>query len=391
MIGRQKKSSRRLLRGGAKADRSDRPLRKPVLRKPAENRHLLKRRSASVWSIDDQATQRRAATDRAQRERTEALRRSVILEPRAKAFLERIETSGVAPVYLLSYDEARELFSYLHEGLAPLRQALVVDTALPVGPIGSVDVRIVRPDSDPRTRPTVIYLHGGGWVAGGKQTHDWLIREIAVAADVTLFFVDYTLAPEMQYPHQNEQAYAVLSHVARYADTFRVDASRIAIIGDGAGGNMAAALTFMAKERNGPKIAFQGLFYPVLSDISENTSYERYADGPMLNLADMAYFFDAYFPSYESRREVTAFPLLASVENLRGLPETLLIVSEHDVLRDEGEQYAHKLYEAGVQVTSVRYNGTVHGFMTLKSLGDAPATRAAIAQIANSLRSAFYQ
>lgn len=310
-------------------------------------------------------------------------------ERRIESVVERFKANGLLPIYLLSYEEVRELFARLHKGMTKHRDAFVVDTVFPGGATGEVDVRMVRSDVDSGKLPIVIYLHGGGWVAGDCEAYDWLIREIAVGADAALFFVEYTLAPELQYPSQNEQAYAVLSYVVDHADELEVDAGRLAVIGDGAGGNMAAAITFMASEREGPKIVLQGLVYPILSDISENASYVRYAEGPLVNLADMDYFFDAYFPSGESREEITAFPLRATIEDLCNLPPTLIITCEHDVLRDEAEQYARNLSEAGVEVTSVRYNGTMHGFMTLGATAGLPVTRAAVAQLVHFLRDGF--
>ena len=152
---------------------------------------------------------------------------------------------------------------------------------------------------------------------------------------------------------------------------------------------MAAAVALMAKERRGPKIAFQALFYPVTDAGFDTPSYARFADGPWLTKLAMEWFWDAYLPDHTARKQPTATPLNASLDELAGLPDALVIVDENDVLRDEGEAYARKLSDAGVRVTSVRYNGTIHDFVMLNALADTPATRGAIAQAVGALRRAL--
>jgi len=169
----------------------------------------------------------------------------------------------------------------------------------------------------------------------------------------------------------------------------RIDPSRLAVVGDSVGGNMAAALTLMARERRGPKIAFQVLFYPVTDADFDTASYTRFADGPWLTKRAMLWFWEAYLPDLAARKQPTATPLNASLHQLAGLPEALVIVDENDVLRDEGEAYARKLSDAGVRVTSTRYNGTIHDFVMLNALADTPATRGAIAQAIGALKMAL--
>jgi acetyl esterase len=294
-------------------------------------------------------------------------------------------------MYMLSYEDARVVFAKHNRSSGEKPFASIVDISIPVGSMSCVEVRIVRPDTSGRRLPAILYLHGGGWIMGSKDTHDRLVRMLAVGADATVFFVEYSPAPDEQYPRQNEEAYAVLSFIEAHALDLNVDGKRIAIAGDGAGGNMAAALTLMAKARGGPAISIQVLFYPMTDDISSNVSYREFAEGPVLALPDMAYFFDAYFPNATLRNEITAFPLRASLDDLRDLPEALVIVSEIDVLRDEGEAYARKLVSAGVRVTAVRYCGTVHGFLVLDALADTPPARAAIAQAIYALRAALHR
>ena len=234
-----------------------------------------------------------------------------------------------------------------------------------------------------------MFFHGGGWVAGGTDTHDRLIREIAVAAHAAVVFVAFGRAPEARFPLALEEAYAATTFVVNHADSLNFDGTRLAVVGDGAGGNIAAAVSIMSKERRGPKIALQVLFYPVTAANFEAASYQVWRDGPWLTRQDMEWFWDAYLPSVGDRADVLATPLSATNDQLRGLPDTLVITAEVDVLRDEGEAYARKLSEAYVRTTCTRYIGTIHDFVMLNALADTPAARAAVEQAIVALRSAL--
>jgi acetyl esterase/lipase len=266
---------------------------------------------------------------------------------------------------------------------------LAEDIAFPVGPTGSVPIRIVRPAGTAEILPVVVYFHGGGWVLGDRDTHDRLVREIAVGAEAAVVFVDYARAPEARYPVAIEQGYAATRYVADNGASLRIDPLRLAVAGDSVGGNMAAAVTLLAKQRRGPKIALQVLFYPVTDAGFDTPSYTRFADGPWLTKRAMQWFWDAYLPDAAARQQPTATPLSASLDQLAGLPEALVITDENDVLRDEGEAYARKLSNAGVRVTSARYNGTIHDFVMLNALADTPATRGALAQSVGALKTAL--
>jgi len=230
-------------------------------------------------------------------------------------------------------------------------------------------------------------VHGGGWIFGDKKTHDRLIREIAVGANVAVFFVEYDRSPEAKFPVAIEQVFAATKYLAEHGGRFGFDPTRLAVAGDGVGGTMAAAVTLLAKERRGPKIDVQVLFYPAVSPKFNTGSYASFANGPWLTRQAMESFWNAYLPDAAARREISAAPLNASIEQLAGLPDALVIVAENDVLRDEGERYACKLARAGVRVTSTRYNGTIHDFVLLNALADTPAARGAIAQTNALLRS----
>jgi acetyl esterase len=320
---------------------------------------------------------------------TDAAATVPILEPTTQKFIDDLAAAGGPPIYTLAPADARAVLARAQAGPVGKPAARVEDTSFPVGPTGSVPVRIVRPEGASGVLPAVMHFHGGGWILGDRHTHDRLTREIAVGAGAAVVFVDYERSPEARYPVAIEQAYAATQYVAEHGRQLGVDAARLAIVGDSVGGNMAAAVTLMAKQRQGPKIAFQVLFYPVTEASFATGSYQAYADGPWLTRAAMAWFWDAYLPDEAARQEVLASPLNASIEELRGLPDALVIVDENDVLRDEGEAYARKLSQASVRVTSVRYNGTIHDFVLLNALADTPAVRGALAQVNAALRAAL--
>src|SRR6516162_2117385 len=271
------------------------------------------------------------------------------LEPHTQHFVD--ELVGAPPIYSLSPDEARSVLARAQSLPVGKPSAQIEDITLPVGPTGSVPIRVVRPAGAAEVLPAVMYFHGGGWRLGDRDTHDRLIREIAVGAQAAVLFVDYARAPETRYPVAIEQAYAATRYVADNAAGFRVDPLRLAVAGDSVGGNMAAAVTLMAKQRRGPNIAFQVLFYPVTDAGFDTPSYICFSDGPWLTKRAMEWFWDAYLPDPAVRKQPTATPLNASLDQLASLPEALVIVDENDVLRDEGEAYARKLSDAGVRVT----------------------------------------
>jgi acetyl esterase len=309
------------------------------------------------------------------------------LEPVTQQFVDSL--IAMTPIHKLTPKAARAVLTRLQAIPVGKPSAYIEDVSFDTGPTGSVVVRIVRPPNGHRTLPAVIYFRDGGWMLGDADTYDRLLREIAAGIPAAVFFVEYDRAPEAQYPVAIEQAYAALKYVAEHEQPLNVDSTRLAIVGDGAGGNIAAAVTLMAKERRGPNIELQVLFYPVTDAEFDTDSYEQFADGPWLTKATMEWYWDNYLPDRARRREITAAPLKATIDQLRDLPEALVIVAENDVVRDEGEAYARKLSDAGVRVTSVRYNGTIHSFVLLNALADTPAARGAIAQAVCALKDAL--
>jgi acetyl esterase/lipase len=309
-----------------------------------------------------------------------------ILEEAAQAIVDA--TAKPPLIYELGPDGARKVLDELQA--APIEKLEVADEWLTVpAAVGDVRVRIVRPVDATGTLPVILYVHGGGWVLGNAGTHDRLVRELAVGARAALAFVEYDRSPEARYPVAIEQAYATAQWIMRNGTEHGLDADRLAVAGDSVGGNMAAVLAILAKQRGDVRFVHQSLYYPVTDAGQDTDSYRQFAEGVYLTAKAMAWFWDAYLPENDKRSEITASPLRASTDELAGLPEALVIVDENDVLRDEGEAYARKLIQAGVRTTVVRYNGTVHDFMMLNPLRATAATTAAVEQAVHVLRKAL--
>jgi acetyl esterase len=313
-----------------------------------------------------------------------------VLEPTAQKMVDEIAAAGGPPLFKMTPDEARGVLTRVQAGRSDMAPASIEDTTFPVGPTGTTRIRIVRPEGAKGPLPAVMWFHGGGWILGDRETHARLVREIANATRAAVVFVDYDRSPEAHYPVAIEQAYAATKYIAENGARHGIDGSRLVVAGDSVGGNMVAAVTLLAKERGGPKIDFQLMYYPVTDASFSQGSYETFKDGPWLTAQAMRWFWDAYLPDRERRKEITATPLNASVDQLRGLPDAMIIVDENDVLRDEGEAYARKLLAAGVRVTSTRFNAAFHDFVLLNPLAGTQATRAAIKEGADALRSALH-
>jgi acetyl esterase len=259
------------------------------------------------------------------------------------------------------------------------KPAVRIEEKTALGPDGGISLRIVRPPDVSTPLPVIVYFHGGGWVVGSAQSHDRLVRELAVGARAAVVFVSYSLSPEARHPVAVEECYAAVKWAVENAADNKFDASRLFVAGDSAGGCLAAVVTLLAKQRGGPRIAKQVLFYPVTNAAFDTASYHEFATGYFLRRDAMMWFWDQYAPDTGARAQITASPLRASTEQLHGLPPALVITAEADVLRDEGEAYANRLREAGVRVTGVRFQGTIHDFVLLNALAGTTAARGAIA------------
>lgn len=305
-----------------------------------------------------------------------------IIEPITQKFLDNINSQKGSPIYELSIEDARKVLSKVQDINITKLPAAIEDYTIPVGPKGEINIRIIRPKNNELKLPAVMYFHGGGWILGDKNIYDRLIREISNGAQVAIVFVDYDKSPESQYPTAIEEAYAATKYISENGNSFNLNSSKLAVMGDSVGGNMATVITILAKERGGPKIDYQVLFYPVTDSNFETESYKEFANGYWLSTEAMKWFWNAYLPSENERKKYTVSPLQASIEQLKDLSPALVITNECDVLRDEGEAYAHKLIKAGIETTAVRLLGTIHDCAMLNSLADTPAVRGAI-ELAN--------
>ena len=311
----------------------------------------------------------------------------VVLEPAAQEFADA--TANPPYLFDLGPIEGRKVVDEVQSGEIEKPDVEIQDTTIPGGPSGVVSIRILRPRDATEPLPVILYIHGAGWVFGNAHTHDRLIRELAVGSGAAVVFPNYSLSPEARYPTAIEEIYAVLEWVAEQGSENGLDGTRIAVAGDSVGGNMSAAITLMAKQRSGPRLAAQVLFYPVTDASFDTDSYRQFATGYFLRRDAMEWFWDQYTIDETQRTEITASPLLAGIEQLAGLPKALIITAEADVLRDEGEAYSRKLREAGVDVSSTRYEGIIHDFVMLNALRDTNAAQAAIEQATSYLRDAL--
>jgi len=249
----------------------------------------------------------------------------------------------------------------------------------------TVKVYIVRPEKVTGTPGVFVFFHGGVWIAGDFENHKRFVRDLVVGSGQVAVFPEYTPIPDAVYPTQIEEAYATVKWVAAHGSEIGVDGSRIAVAGNSVGGNMTAVVAMLAKERGGPSIKLQVLFYPATDAGVDTESYHKFATGRFLARDFMKFGWDIYAPSAEQRDNPHVSPLRASIDQLHGLPPALVQTAENDPLRDEGEAYARKLDAAGVTVIATRYLGEIHDFGLLNALRDVPATQESLRQASEVL------
>lgn len=287
------------------------------------------------------------------------------LDPESQRLIDLMAAANRPAWNTLSPQAARDLYLSLRpaaQGPRPA-EATVVDRTIP-GPAGDLAVRLYRPASAPADAklPCLVYAHGGGWVFGNLDSHDVLCAQFALEAGIVVFAIDYRLAPEARFPGAFDDVVAGLKWVAANGASIGVDPTRLAIGGDSAGGNLAAAVAIWARDNGGPKLRLQLLAYPVTDAVSRAESYRRYEDGYGLNAATMEWFFDHYAPDKTSRGDWRISPLRAT--SLGGLPPALVITAGYDPLRDEGRAYAFRLHQEGTQADLVEFGGMLHGFLS---------------------------
>src|SRR5258706_460099 len=289
-------------------------------------------------------------------------------------FLTAVEAGGGKPLEQLSPADARAVLSSVQAGPKLDLPKVDISTKTIKADGREIKLHIVRPAGVSGTLPVFMFFHGGGWVLGDFPTHERFVRDLVVGSGAAAVFVNYTPSPEAHYPVAINEAYAATLWVANHGAEIKVDGKRLAVAGNSVGGNMAAVVALMAKNKGTPAIRYQVLFWPVTNANFENASYDQFADGHFLTRNMMKWFWDNYTTDLNQRNEIYASPLLATTEQLKGLPPALVQTAEKDVLRDEGEAYARKLDAAGVDVTAVRYNGLIHEFGLLNALTERPRT-----------------
>lgn len=311
------------------------------------------------------------------------------IESHVKAFLNVLNSGGGKPLEQLSPADARAVLSGAQASVKVDLSGINVTEKTINADGRQIRINIVKPANADGVLPVFMFFHGGGWVLGDLPTHERLVRDLVVGSGAAAVFVNYTPSPEAHYPVAINQAYAATKWVAEHGSEIGVDGTRLAVAGNSVGGNMAAVVALMAKEKNGPEIKLQVLLWPVTDASFETDSYNQFATGRFLSKNMMTWFWDNYTKDASERNQIYASPLRATADQLKGLPPALVQTAENDVLRDEGEAYARKLDEAGVPVTSTRYNGMIHDWGLLNALATVPATRAALLQAATEIKKAL--
>ncbi len=305
------------------------------------------------------------------------MRRCVPLEAAAEAVCNQ---SAVPPlIFQLPPEQGRSILEEAQNAPVYLYPADISTRAVDTGKWGAIPVFFVAPQGA-APRRLIFYIHGAGWVFGSFHTHEKLVRELASRTGSLVVFPEYTRSPEAKFPQAIEQCYFVLSHIrelieGRWPD---LNHSALAVAGDSVGGNMAIAMTLMAKQRNGPQIQKQLLYYPVTNACFDTPSYRRFAENYYLYRAGMQWFWNQYTVRRADRDQITASPLRAGTDCLRGLPDTMIINGQADVLRSEGEAFGERLRRAGVAVTALCIQGTIHDFVMLNALDQTVACRLAM-------------
>ncbi len=307
------------------------------------------------------------------------------IDPQIHAFLAELDKNST-PFWTLPGPQVRATLTGLQDKYPVDISGITISEKTVTEDGRKVKLAIVKPINAKGNLPVIYFINGGVWIAGDFENHKRLIRDLVVGTGAAAVCIEYTPIPDAVFPTQIEECYAGAKWVSEHGDEIGVDGSRIAVAGNSVGGDMSAALTLMAKDRNGPKIGYQVLFVPATDADCDTQSYNDFATGRFLTKDFMEFGWNIYAPDAKTRHNPYASPLLATLDKLKGLPPALVITAENDPLRDEGEAYAAKLKEAGVSVTAVRYNGTIHDFVALNALRHVPSTEAALQQAEDGLR-----
>jgi acetyl esterase len=299
------------------------------------------------------------------------------LDEATTALLTQLAESGTKPLHEMTPQEARGLTAALGEMYGPGPEMHRVENAtVPAGDGYAIPLQILVPTERPRG--VVVYYHGGGWVIGALPEFETLGRQLAERTGCAVVLVDYRMAPENPYPAAANDAWAATQWVDAHVEEIAGSRVPLIVAGDSAGGNLAAIVAHKARDAGGPEIALQVLVYPVTDCNLENETYRDPANQLMLSRDSMVWFWDLYAPEHELRQNPDACP--SKLEDLSGLPPAVVLTAEHDVLRQEGEEYADALRAAGVPVESRRFEGQMHGFFTMVNV--LPGSAAGIDYVA---------
>lgn len=307
-----------------------------------------------------------------------------------RAFLTELNSGDGPPLEELAPTDARQVLvdaqnsvSYNYNDIEESEKTITQDDQ-------TITIHIVKPKGAKDKLPAFMFFHGGGWVLGDYPTHKRLVRDLVVKSGAVAIFPDYTPTPDAQFPVAINQAYAATKWVSENGDTIGVDGTRLAVAGNSVGGNMSTVVALMAKDKNGPKIAFQLLLWPLVDSDMSRPSYTKYAEGRFLTTATMKWMWDMYIPNPKDRKHRYVSPFNATEEELKDLPPALIQIAENDILHDEAVAYGRKLDQAGVPTTVTVYKGFIHDFGMLNPLSDIPGVQVAITQAAALLREALF-
>jgi len=302
-----------------------------------------------------------------------------------KAFLKVLNSAGGPPLEALHPLKAREVLVNAQASV-PVDLSGIEESEKTITADGyTIKLNIVRPKGVKGTLPVFMFIHGGGWVLGDYPTHKRMVRDLVTLAGCAGVFVNYTPTPDARYPQAVNEIYAATKWVAEHGDEIEVDGKNLAVVGNSVGGNMTAVTALKAKEKGGPAIKLHIMMWPVADANFETESYKQFGENRFLTTPLMKWMFDLYAADAQ-RQEIYVSPLQATLAQLKGLPPALIQVAESDILRDEGEAYGRKLDEAGVKVTTVRYDGMIHDFGLLNGLAEEPAVRSLFEHAAAELK-----
>jgi acetyl esterase len=307
------------------------------------------------------------------------------LDPSVRTFLKGLNASGPG-LETMPPTKAREVLVGAQRSVQVDLSGIEVQQKTITQDGYSVPLYIVRPAGALGVLPVFIFIHGGGWVLGDFPTHQRMVRDLVVLSGYTAVFVDYTRTPDAAFPTAINEIYAATKWVAAHGAEINVDGQNLAVVGNSVGGNMTAVTCLQAKEKGGPHIKLQILFWPIVDADFTTESYQQFGVDRFLTTTTMKWMYDMYISDPQKRKDIYASPLQATVEQLQGLPPALIQVAENDVLRDEGEAYGRKLREAGVPATTIRYNGMIHDFGLLNGMASLPATRSLFTHAAAELK-----